>query len=80
MSRILMIDAYPTFPAGRFGAAGALSLATRFLRRVAATINTWAVRHGTRRALAALEPHQLVDIGKTPAEARRESGKLFWQA
>lgn len=80
MPRILSIDAYPTFPAGRFGPAAGLALIIRLLRRAWATADAWAVRHGTRRALAALDAHQLADIGKTFEEARHECAKPFWQA
>lgn len=80
MPRILSIAAYPTFPAGRFGAAAGLALIMRLLRRAWATADTWAARNGTRRALAALDAHQLADIGRTPEEARHECAKSFWQA
>jgi uncharacterized protein YjiS (DUF1127 family) len=80
MSRILRIEHYPTFPPGRFGPMATLSLVTHWWRRLNTTANMWTVRSETRRALAALEPHQLADIGKTFAEARRESSKAFWSA
>jgi uncharacterized protein YjiS (DUF1127 family) len=57
-----------------------LSLVTHWWRRLNTTANTWTVRRETRRALAELEAHQLADIGKTSAEARRESSKAFWSA
>ncbi|MBO6868802.1 MAG: DUF1127 domain-containing protein [Thalassococcus sp.] len=31
-----------------------------------------------RRALAALDDHQLRDIGLTPEDARQEAERLFW--
>lgn len=57
-----------------------LAAVTQMLRRLQAAANRWAMRATTRRALAELEPHLLADIGKTFAEARRESAKPFWRA
>lgn len=36
-------------------------------------------RGRTRRVLGELDEHQLRDIGKTPAEARRECTQPFWE-
>jgi len=45
---------------------------------IAATMATWIARHGQRRALAALPPHMLNDIGITRRQQIQESGKPFW--
>jgi uncharacterized protein YjiS (DUF1127 family) len=44
---------------------------------VYAAVRRWLERRRTRRALAALDPHQLRDIGVPPAEALRES-RRWW--
>ena len=81
MQKILIIERYPAAS----DAAWAITAdwwqhAVRLLRRLGETVKTWAIRHGTRRALAELERHHLLDIGKTPEEARREAAKPFWCA
>ena len=40
----------------------------------------WNERARQRKCLAELEDHQLVDIGRSRAEARRECAKAFWSA
>jgi uncharacterized protein YjiS (DUF1127 family) len=47
---------------------------------LAVTVERWLARHGQRRALLALEPSQLEDIGVSPAEAWAEAHKPFWRA
>lgn len=37
-----------------------------------------AERHRQRRSLAALNDHQLADIGLTREDARREAARPFW--
>ena len=44
---------------------------------VHAAVRRWLVRRRTRRALAALDPHQLRDIGVPRADALRES-RRWW--
>lgn len=39
----------------------------------------WRRRITTRRALGAMDPRLLADIGLTPDEARREASRPFWQ-
>jgi uncharacterized protein YjiS (DUF1127 family) len=54
----------------------------RFMRVVAAlraTAAIWLRRAATRRDLRDLAAHQLVDIGRSEAERRRECAKWFWQ-
>ena len=46
---------------------------------VAVVVTKWDMRWRTRKALARLETHELSDIGLTPAEARREANKRFYQ-
>ena len=40
---------------------------------------TWIERMRQRNALAALDDHQLRDIGITRVDAARECGKPFWR-
>lgn len=42
-------------------------------------LRRWIARHRERGALAALDGRLLRDVGVTPSEARRESGKPFWK-
>lgn len=49
------------------------------LGAMAATVAVWMERGRSRRALAALDDHQLKDIGLSRADACQESGKPFWQ-
>ncbi|WP_448189599.1 DUF1127 domain-containing protein [Azospirillum sp. sgz301742] len=44
-----------------------------------AMLSAWAQRRRQRRALAALGPGLLRDVGLTRADAMRESGKPFWR-
>lgn len=41
-------------------------------------IAVWRHRRAQRRALAALDPRLLADIGQTPDSIRHETGKPFW--
>ncbi len=43
------------------------------------TLFTWRARVNQRRRLAALEDHQLKDMGISRADAEREAGKPFWR-
>lgn len=45
-----------------------------------ATISHWPARRAQRRALMAMEPHRLDDLGLTRTEARIEASKPFWKA
>jgi uncharacterized protein YjiS (DUF1127 family) len=50
------------------------------IARTALAITTlWVHRTRTRRCLAALDPRELADIGRTEPERRRECAKWFWQ-
>jgi uncharacterized protein YjiS (DUF1127 family) len=79
MQKILRLEGHAIAPSAGAIAAALGSQALRAARDVSATISVWAMRRGTRRALAELERHHLLDIGKTPDEARREAAKPFWQ-
>ena len=46
---------------------------------VAVVVTKWDMNRRTRKALGRLEAHELSDIGLTPAEARREANKRFYQ-
>ena len=80
MQKILRLEKNTITPSAGAVAAALGSQALRVARDASAVISGWAIRRGTRRALAELEHHHLLDIGKTPEEARREAAKLFWQA
>jgi uncharacterized protein YjiS (DUF1127 family) len=80
MQKILRLEGHAIAPSVGAMAAALGSQALRAAYEVSATMSVWAIRRGTRRALAELERHHLLDIGKTPEEARREAGKPFWQA
>jgi uncharacterized protein YjiS (DUF1127 family) len=80
MQKILRIDGYATAPLVGVEAAAWRALAVGLVRRVGAAITVWAIRNGTRRALAELERHQLADIGKAAAQAGAEAAKPFWRA
>jgi uncharacterized protein YjiS (DUF1127 family) len=47
-------------------------------RAAISTVALWIERSRSRRALAALDDHQLRDIGVSQGEARIESAKPFW--
>ncbi|WP_299042201.1 DUF1127 domain-containing protein [uncultured Tateyamaria sp.] len=47
--------------------------------RVAVVLSKWGQRRRSRHALHQLPPHLLRDIGLTPAEAERESRRVFWR-
>ena len=49
------------------------------LRYAGSLIGLWLGRSQTRRVLSELDEHQLLDIGLTRAEARRESAQPFWK-
>jgi uncharacterized protein YjiS (DUF1127 family) len=81
MQKLLRLGGYPASRVWGFGEAAELrSCVADMLRQLGAAISRWAIRHGTRRALAELERHQLLDIGKTVEDARREAAKPFWRA
>jgi uncharacterized protein YjiS (DUF1127 family) len=42
-------------------------------------VTIWTARRRDRRALAALDPHLLRDIGLNEDQAAREAGKPFWR-
>lgn len=66
MERVLTQTTNPTF--------GRLSL-----RHMPALIRAWQQRARTRRQLAALDEHQLADIGISPSERMHELEKPFWR-
>jgi uncharacterized protein YjiS (DUF1127 family) len=49
------------------------------LRRLAQRLRLWRQRARTRRQLAALDDHQLADIGVSPSERTTELAKPFWR-
>lgn len=51
----------------------------RRLPWVFAIVLLWAERAEQRRALAALEAHQLSDVGVSRAQALAEAAKPFWR-
>jgi uncharacterized protein YjiS (DUF1127 family) len=80
MQKLLRMDGYAAPPLVGAEAARWRTLAAGLARRAGAAITAWAIRRGTRRALAELERHHLLDIGKTAEEARREAAKPFWRS
>jgi uncharacterized protein YjiS (DUF1127 family) len=44
------------------------------------TIEIWLIRYQGRQDLSLLGDHLLKDIGISPEDAFRESGKPFWRA
>ncbi|MDH3742535.1 MAG: DUF1127 domain-containing protein [Hyphomicrobiales bacterium] len=50
-----------------------------FIYELLAYIYLWSMRARTRRALAKLEPHELVDIGMTKQQRGDEVANWFWQ-
>lgn len=48
--------------------------------RVVDVLETWAARAEQRRQLAGLDARMLRDIGRSEADALRESAKPFWRA
>ena len=52
----------------------------RGLRAALHTLELWQERHEQRRALAALTPEELRDIGVSAGDAALEARKPFWQA
>jgi uncharacterized protein YjiS (DUF1127 family) len=54
-----------------------------WLRRASRLCAEWlwtcAERSAQRRALAELDNHRLLDIGRTREEAQAEAGKPFWR-
>jgi uncharacterized protein YjiS (DUF1127 family) len=81
MQKILRIERYPVAPDAALAVATAWARhALLLLRQLGQIVNTWTIRHGSRRALAELERHHLRDIGKTAAQARDEAAKPFWRA
>ena len=56
--------------------------AQRHIRPLAAAwllVSSWIERSRQRKALAALNDHELRDIGITRVEAAREAEKRFWR-
>ncbi len=51
----------------------------RLLRSLTWTVRLWQDRSETRHALSELDGRLLNDIGKSRAEAQRESVKPFWK-
>ena len=49
-------------------------------RAAKAAASVWLDRLRSRRRLAALDPRELADIGRTEPERWRECAKWFWQA
>ncbi len=49
------------------------------LARLLDLVHTWIERSAQRRALCALEPRLLKDVGVSPAEAMSEYNKPFWR-
>lgn len=41
-------------------------------------LDLWRQNYISRRELAQLSPEQLIDIGKTIKQAKREAAKPFW--
>jgi len=77
MQKLLRMDGCATAPFVSAEIAIWRAHAVGLLRRVAAAITRWAIRNGTRRALAELNRHQLLDIGKTAEEARGSPQSRF---
>lgn len=69
-----------TRPFGLHSDKAALSQPSRIVLSVALCLISWSERHRTRRAIAALEPHRLLDIGLDPDAALAEAAKPFWRA
>ena len=80
MQKLLRIERYPAASHIGLALAAFEEHAIRLLRQLGEMVGTWATRSGTRRALAELERHHLLDIGKTAEEARHEAAKPFWRA
>jgi uncharacterized protein YjiS (DUF1127 family) len=49
------------------------------LAAAAAIVGLWRERSRSRRALGALDDRQLMDVGLSRADARRESALPFWR-
>jgi uncharacterized protein YjiS (DUF1127 family) len=60
-------------------ASPAVALAWTAFRRVAAWLRLCRERRCQRYALAELRDDQLLDIGLTAADVRRECAKPFWR-
>ncbi len=56
-----------------------LSTGSVSLRRLLELVQRWRQRARTRRQLAALDEHQLSDIGISPSERIAELAKPFWR-
>ena len=50
-----------------------------WMSRAWATMARWLARSRSRDELALMNERMLLDIGRTRAEAMRESGKHFWE-
>lgn len=61
--------------AGKTTATGGLG----WLEAALATLAAWRERSRQRRVLGELDGFLLRDIGVSPADARREAGKSFWE-
>ncbi len=53
---------------------------TLWVSKAGRLLMIWQQRYAERQAMAALEPHRLVDIGLTRDEIAREAAKPFWRA
>ena len=80
MQNLLRIEGHAATPLVGADAAPPRAPAAGLVHRLVAAMTLWSVRHNTRRVLAGLDSHQLLDIGKTAEEARCEAAKPFWQA
>ena len=56
-----------------------LPTAARVAVTVAVLVTKWDMNRRTRKALARLDGHELLDIGLSPSEAKREADKRFYQ-
>ena len=68
---------------GRIGGTAAMACqgkpARRLVRAVTAALRSWRRRARQRRILAGLDDQLLRDIGRSRAQAARETGKPFWR-
>lgn len=71
-------DASCSVQTGTIQRGGATSSLQRLFWRVISWISEREEKRLSRLALAELTDDQLADIGVTPAEARREAARPFW--
>ena len=74
MSRVMQSRSSSVFGAGRRQRP-----TVSVVRRIAGALRVWTQRRRTRKTLSELDPHLLNDIGITPADARNEANRPFWQ-